>query len=105
MMLPPRGWRIWARTTPALSLSPQPVSRKALSRAFTNAASRLGPLVPLVPARWSVWQLPHVAAPTNSFLPLTRSAFEGLTLEGPQPEAARTTATATPAAHIGRQFL
>ena len=36
-----------------------------------NASSRFGPVVPLVPARLSMWQEPHFA--TNSCLPATRS--------------------------------
>ena len=55
MMLPRRGWAIWSRTTPSITLSPKPCWRE-----FSKAASRFGPWVPFVPACWSVWQLPQV---------------------------------------------
>ena len=35
---PRRGWPIWSRTTPSITLSPKP-----LLRAFSKAASRFGP--------------------------------------------------------------
>src|SRR5690242_8032816 len=41
-------------------------------RDWANASSRLGPTVPLVPARASVWQEPHRLR--KSFLPLTTLA-------------------------------
>jgi hypothetical protein len=41
----------------------------------------------------------------KSFLPLTRSALDGLGTLAPQPAAASTRATATPAAQMGRRFL
>src|SRR3954468_23643692 len=98
MMLPRRGFMIWSCTMSSIALSPKP-----LLRAFRNAWSRFGPWVPLVPARWSAWQLPHVALPANRRLPFTRSACEPAV--PPQPAATAARATAAPAAHAGRHFL
>src|SRR5205085_11383405 len=46
--------------------------------------------VPRVPALASVWQLPHVPLPTNSFFPLARSAVD-------RPHAASASPAATAA--------
>src|SRR5436190_13273659 len=62
-----------------------------LARALLKASSRSGPVVPLVPARASEWQLPQVPLPMKSVLPFTRSGCELC----PQPA---TTGAATAAA-------
>src|SRR3954454_23663950 len=54
-------------------------------KARLNAASRLGPVVPLVPARASTWQAPHLA--TNDCLPATRLLLLWIT-DWPQPGVA-----------------
>src|SRR3954447_19647212 len=64
-------------------------------RAGPNASSRLGPWVPFVLARRSVWQLPQVALPTKSSLPRTRS---GGWSARPQPLAAKLSAPTAAAA-------
>src|SRR5689334_633754 len=89
MIEPRRGLRIWSRTTPSITLSPKP-----RLRAFSKAASRFGPWVPLVPARCRVWQLPQVALPMKSFLPFTRSGSLR-----PQPASATAARATTAAAH------
>src|SRR3954451_9179686 len=89
MMLPRRGLAIWSRTTPSMIVSPNP-----FWRAFSKAASRFGPWFPLVPACCRVWQLPHVALPMKSFLPLTRSGELR-----PQPASATAARATTAAAH------
>src|SRR5918912_2534838 len=89
MIEPRRGFAIWSRTTPSITLSPKP-----LLRAFSKAASRFGPWVPLVPARCSVWQLPQVALPMKSFLPFTRSGELR-----PHPASASAARATTAAAH------
>src|SRR4051794_40149164 len=94
MMLPRRGLRIWSRTTPSITLSPKP-----FLRAFSKAASRLGPWLPFVPACCRVWQLPHVALPMKSFLPFTRSGSLR-----PQPASATAARATTAAAHRDVQW-
>ena len=77
------GCRICWWTTPAIVLSPRPSLRD-----WANAASRFGPVVPVAPARASVWQDPHFSA--NCSLPLTVSV--PLSLSGQPPNASATTA-------------
>ena len=48
----PEPSRIWSRTTFSIELSLNP-----WVRSYANAASRLGPTLPLAPAAASVWQL------------------------------------------------
>src|SRR4051812_23007343 len=83
------GYLIWCSTMPANVLWPKP-SRRARS----NAASRLGPVTPVVPARASVWQLPHLE--TNRVLPFVTSAVvpvseQALISAGATTQAARAT--------------
>src|SRR3954468_20718593 len=83
------GYLIWCSTMPANVLWPKP-SRRARS----NAASRLGPVTPVVPARASVWQLPHLE--TNRVLPFETSAvvpvsWQPLISAGATTQAARAT--------------
>src|SRR3954453_10815006 len=92
MMLPRRGFLIWSFTTPSITLSPKP-----FWRLFSKAASRSGPWVPFVPARWSAWQLPQVALPMNRFLPSPRSPAPSWPL--PQPASASAARATTAAAH------
>jgi hypothetical protein len=51
-----------------------------------NASSRSGPTVPLVPARASVWQAPHLA--TKARLPAIRLTLSAPLTELEQPAAA-----------------
>src|SRR5437588_11044900 len=55
-------------------------------RSWRKATSRLGPTVPLVPARLRVWQDPRLA--TNSFLPVTGLSLAVLFLIRKQPARA-----------------
>src|SRR6476469_4610024 len=59
------GCRIQPWTRPAIPLRPKPSLRGC-----SNAASRFGPTLPLVWARPSTWQEPHLA--TNICLPAMR---------------------------------
>src|SRR5262245_27567996 len=60
------GLEICLSTIPLNVLCPSPSTRDCL-----KAASRLGPVVPVVPARASVWHAPHFSA--KSTLPFTTS--------------------------------
>ena len=61
---------------------------EAVLRDWANAASRSGPVMPVAPARWSVWHDAHFSA--KSSLPLT--VFVPLSLSEQPPNASATTA-------------
>src|SRR4051794_9919064 len=79
------GCRIWRCTMPANESWPKPSIR-----ARWNASSRFGPTTPVVFARASVWQEPHLA--TNCCLPLT-TLVPWLASEQPCSAAAAATST------------
>jgi hypothetical protein len=66
--------------------------------AVRKAASRSGPVVPWVPARPRMWQVPHSCV--NSALPFERSASSR-----PQAASGSATAAVTAAASSGRTVL
>src|SRR3954469_4073319 len=67
--------------------------RKQSTRARWKAHPRLGPTTPVVPARASVWQAPHLA--TNCCLPLTTFVCWLPSEQPPSSAAAVASATST----------
>src|SRR4051795_765608 len=65
---------------------------KPVERACWKASSRLGPVTPVVPARLSVWQEPHLA--TKSCLPATRLSPLSFSWQPEMPTSSAAAATA-----------
>src|SRR4051812_32195389 len=94
------AYAIWPRTTSRIVWTSNPC---VLSE--PNALSRLGPIVPVVPASASVWHEPHVVL--KSFLPAAGSP-DVTRSTAPQPAASAATSPATPtssALRRGRELL
>ena len=83
------GNSTWCSTTPRIVLRSRPSATLA-----RKASSRLGPTMPLVLARASVWQEPHLA--TKSCLPSIRLALSAPFT--PQPVVNRASASSSPQA-------
>src|SRR5215207_807206 len=72
-------------------------------RARWNAASRFGPVTPVVPARASVWHEPHLA--TNCSLPATTFVPESVSEQPLTTAVAASSAARTPPLLIERGIL
>src|SRR5271166_6607503 len=85
------GILTWPSTTPRTVPRPSPSAMLA-----RKVSSRLGPTLPLVPARERVWQEPHLA--TNACLPATRLTSSAPFTEGAQPATGIASAASRPPA-------